>query len=207
MEEDQNPLTIPVARQMLIVSFFLSQGNPNLQGLLFSYVAQQRPHWRLEEPHCRALGALFPAMLALGKQHVHVAFNDSLGVFEELNMQIYAMQETFELQQEMESEKLYTDILHSLIDQDWKYLCKKRKRPNRSLSSSPSRHHDPYLSHYVLFVLKREKTGVALFDELFEMLAEPERLILPKRQQKQVRQIIAAYNRHHPTTPVEFSRV
>ena len=68
------PLTLPLARQVFLLSFYLSQGQPSIQLSLFQWLALARPHWRLSAEASRAVLALAPAVRKLAARGVHAPY-------------------------------------------------------------------------------------------------------------------------------------
>ena len=68
--QDEQSLTLPLAKQVFLKSFHLSQGDPAFQRYLFRAVALLRQHWRLAEADRNVLEKLVPNVKALAEKHV-----------------------------------------------------------------------------------------------------------------------------------------
>lgn len=207
----QDPLTIEVARQLLFTSFFLSQGDGPLQACYFDYLALQCPAWRLESYHCTALEQMLrPTIAQLEKRGVHKTILTS-ELEDELSKQVRAMQLAF-ASPPVDRMHLYKLILRNMIARDWRFLCEIGSRPARATRTALHASHpryDPYLSHVCYFLLLKQTIGIVLFDQLFQELSAQ---ILEKGlaftslsvlDYMRLGEVIAIYNLHHPTTPVQ----
>lgn len=169
--DDLQRLTVPVARQVLLQSFSLSQGDPRLQHYLLRYAATCRPHWRLDEESSTALLQLTPTIHALAARGVHSSFTRPREVEHELEKTVELMRTEFERPRGDRSELLIS-IIRSTVFRDWRFLCdcKGRPRPPRSSPVSPRR--DAFLSFFCHYILLGHRTGVAVFDELLMAMRE-----------------------------------
>jgi hypothetical protein len=220
-------LTLPMARHVLFLSFSLSQGEPHLQWYLFHAVALLRPQWRVSDEDRRALEHLSSVIVSLAKRGVHLSFRDTESISSELGKQITLFAEVLahgphptrhfvhrfgkELVVVPPStdvgEHLLCHLLGGFLSRDYHFLCQGSGRPRPLAADHPSApQHDPMHSFFCQYVLLRQRCGCAVFDELFEEMAQ----VLSQRNAlvselfklpcvaSAITELIACHNAHHP---------
>jgi hypothetical protein len=210
MENPQH-LTAPVARQVFLQSFNLSQGDPLLQHYLLRYAAAARPDWRLDEECCNTLRQLTSTVHALAGRGVHFAFTKPGEVERELEDMTELMRTEFERPRADRSELLIS-IIRNTVFRDWRFLCHLGRRPRQANIFSSSSKRDPYLSFFCYYVLLENKTGVSVFDEL---LADMRHAVVSRSAIYEaamdfpsinlcLSQVIACHNEKHPERQVGY---
>jgi DNA-binding transcriptional LysR family regulator len=209
----EDALTVPVARQVFMLSFHFSQGDPSIQQLLFRAVAWLRPHWRVTSEIVEALHAQAAAIERLPSQGVHRAFHRGPGdVYQEVTDQLVELAHALDQPKPPPSglwgTALFAELLHEMVRRDHDYLCGAGGRPRATVAPGAvvSPHRDPYLSHACHYLLLGCKTGCAVLDELLGQMAAllqhpPETFPLSARSldwQDWLVDVIEVYQRQHP---------
>ncbi len=212
MRREEETLTVPVARQVFMLSFHLSQGDPSFQALLFRAVAWLRPTWRSTPELQEALRAQAAAIGRLPSQGVHSAFRGGLDdVYQEVTDQLVELASTLDQPKPPPSglwgTALLAELLREMVRRDHDYLLGAGGRPRASVVPGVvvSPHRDPYLSHAVHYLLLRHKTGCSVVDELLGQMAAllhhaPETFPLSARSadwQDWLLDVLEVYQRHH----------
>lgn len=209
--ENPKTLTVPVARQVFLQSFHLSQGDPILQHDLLRYVAVCRPNWRLDGECSQTLLQLPSTIHELVAHGIHFEFTRKNEVENELVNMVDVMHTVFERPRADRSELLIS-IIRNFIWRDWRFLCYFPGRPRRGGKPSAI-HHDPYLSFFCHYVLLGKQTGVRVFDELLTEMREAvasrsavyEAALDVPSLNLCLTQMIAIYNEKHPDRHVPRS--
>jgi DNA-binding transcriptional LysR family regulator len=207
------PLTVPVARQVFLLSFHLSQGDPSFQQLLFRAVAWLRPTWRSTPEIKEALRGQAAAIERLPAQGTHPPFHGGPA-----GMQAEVVDQLVELAYTLDHPKpppsglwgtaLFAELIREMVRRDHDYLVGAGGRPRASVSPGAvvSPHRDPFLSQTVHYLLLRCKTGCSVVDELLGQMANllkhsPETFPLSARSsdwQDWLVDVLDVYRRHHP---------
>lgn len=174
MSDDQ--FTLPLAKQVFLTSFYLSQGYPSLQHYLLHAVALLRPAWRLSEEDRQALEGLGSTIHLLAARKVHPPFIKPGEVEKELREQSTL------LQRELAHTTILTgdwdevlfQVLECFIARDHRYLIRLqgRSRPSHTGTEVPRPRHDPHLSFFCHYILLRQSVGCEVFDELLMKAAD-----------------------------------
>jgi hypothetical protein len=213
--KDDNVLTTPVARQILFVSYRLSQGSPSLQHYLFDYVAVVRPQWHLtDEVRMRVVQQLAPAVSRMVARGLHPDIASNL-VLEDLKKEARALAEAFTLPDALERDELLYQLLAGFIRRDHHFFCGDTEHDHHQRSRSQatfdrSSATDPFLSFFCHFVLlKHNKCGCSLFDEMFNVMREAlatDKVVAQRLRQQGIAEllprVIAIHNAHHPDCQV-----
>jgi hypothetical protein len=216
---DHEALTLPVARQVFMLSYYFSQGSPKFQDDLIRYLALLRPGWRLSDQDCAALQGLLHSILALPKRGVHQPYHHSVAeikqdIWDERLTLWRAFQATRIPGSEQAREQLAPRLMDWFIERDWRFLVEigERTRAARKRAMVSPRC-DPHLSffcHYIL--LPYHSAGSPVYDELLTDVAEEVTrhggvagLLADPLRQKRVAEVLDQHNRWHPLTPITLA--
>lgn len=204
------PLTVPLARQLFILSFHLSQGEPILQYSLFRFIALARPHWRVSKEISQALVALAPAVRKLAERGVHTSFRGGPQIAIELHEQVANLAAVLERPPSVQPEDLFFRLLSEFIRRDHHYLCERSQRPREGwCPGRASPHHDPHFSFVCHYLLLRHRLGCPVLDELLAQMVAVFVArgpvfdwLMGTGYADELAQVIVAHNRAHPDAQV-----
>lgn len=208
---EHKDLTLPLARQLLMLSYFFSQGLPAFQDALIRYIAVWlRPGWRMSDRDCAALRGLAPSILALPERGVHQLYNLSVSeVYQDVDDERLVMWRAFqgpESQHPGDRCEMVTQLMDWFYSRDWRFLVEVGQRvrvSSASYSSNP--HRDEHLSLFCHYILLRNSSGCPVFDELLaDVAAEVARrggvggLLADPDRRERLAGVLEQHNRWHP---------
>jgi hypothetical protein len=210
-------LTLGIALQVMVMGFFLSQGDPYLQHCLYRYLHAVCPDWRVSEEMKIALQRQIQPVRKITEQGMHTTAYDPQDIINNLEAETNAMQLIFNGPGLLHSAigPLIGEILTAIVARDYKYLVEDGARPK---GEEHYLHHllqytslynpmkDPYLSHFCYFGILGKGTGIPEFNQMFDEIRQhvtggsalfENLLLLQSSLARKLPLVIEAYNRKH----------
>jgi hypothetical protein len=210
-------LTLGIALQVMVMGFFLSQGDPHLQHCLYRYLHAICPDWRVSEEMKIALQRQIQPVRTISEQGMHTTAYDPQDIINNLEAETNAMQLIFNGPGLLHSAlgPLIGEIITGIVVRDYKYLVEDGARPR---GEEHHLHHllqhtafynpmkDPYLSHFCYFGVLGKGTGMPEFNQMFDEIRQHitgrsalfENLMTPQSSlARKLPLVIEAYNRKH----------
>jgi hypothetical protein len=218
-------LTLPLARQALFESFWISQGDPALQQLLFGWLHLARPAWRVTNDLLEPLVAqLTRASLALVARGGHTEVNRA-AIEHEVRVQAARLQEELAcpfIADEEEAREACRETLAALVRmcvaRDYRFLCEAARERPLSAAGSGHPHRDRWFSFVCYYLLAHHQLGCLAFDELLVELRRTLRgeeseasaiLHLALHDQPALpvylEELTEVYLQHHPQTTLDLT--
>lgn len=197
-------------RKLLFWSFFFSQGEPELQWDIFSYIHCLHPEWKItntmrehiERLLCSQVGRFLTR--SNGSVHARIMNADSK-IQPEVSMRARQLQDVLNGLR-IQKARVLIDLCRNLIGRDHEYLVETDGRPLRE-AVDQNIYRDRYLSHLCHFGFHGRTTHVPEYDQMFadvmKELREQAEMGLHRRSK--LRKIVERYNHHHPDDVVDYS--
>lgn len=212
------------ADRLLKYSFFLSQGNPDLQSCLFLYLSHKHPDWRISPSIIEPLAeSVFRMALGLSEKGQHTSLFSKQDTGPLLQSEDVLKDEAYEEANQMANvlsgdelpyvwspKKLLFEITRSMIDQDEQFLQEVRPRKGTTVNGrllTPLQ--DPYLSHFCFFILGKNSLGVPDYNQMFDDIrnlfaSDSSKLDELDKGERRIARLIDKYNLHHPDDQVSL---
>ena len=196
--KESEPLTPDKATKLLFLSFRFSQGDAQLQQMLFFWLHSMHPDWRIDAGLLGAAGeksvSLFEKFFQFGgdnasqlsknlyhqgvyKNEIKENVQDFLSILKEiLNGEKKDMFTAGGEVKTLQDINLVEEIAYFIAARDEKYIAKGRPRTGGE-SGHKTAIQDPFLSHIRYYALEGHSTGSEEFDALF---AEIKKFVLEK---------------------------
>lgn len=216
LEARRQTLTVPVARQVLFYSFYFSQGTPEIQENLFTYIHLIRPAWRLDNENWDALFALASPIEHFANLGFHEFFQAGQDrIIEELDAIVPYLYLILNGNPALPAirDVLVGELMADIIAKDYRYLVEYGRRPKTEVTYAAQHPGygynpmiDPYLSHFCYYALLGNTCGVPEFDELFAEVGMhvqertpvfAEVIMQHDVARDKLKDVIAAFNLHH----------
>jgi hypothetical protein len=162
-------LTPEYGVRVLFHSFRYSQGDPELQQLIFVYLHNLRPAWTIDENLEEEISTRFiPLAKQFLNQYKPTTFHADTPetVESSTKSELDAMLGVFS--ESLDEESVIPTITEHLIQREYRFLRKGRDRklPSKSFQKTPLT--DPWMSHFRYFALEGHPTGLTEFDQMFQ---------------------------------------
>lgn len=159
--------------QILLYSYFLSQGSPYLQKRLFQYLHNTNPGWKISDDQKKDLKESVKKKARILQDHGVHQYMESLDT--ETDITLKEMQEIFagSYFSPTATEYILKEVAHVIIVADDHHLKELGGRvrtldvTNRQVDSF---WHKADLSHFHYFVIEKHDLGIAEFDQMFESI-------------------------------------
>jgi len=162
-------LTTAKAIKLFFLSFRLSQGDGDLQDMIFKYLHFLHPEWSMPEEFREQLkiesASPFKKYLSgsNGTKVLHVSREPS-AIDATIDNELSSMQ--VNLNRKNKRKPSVYSIANEIMEKDFEYLCNRNGRErNSSITYNPAQ--DPFLSHICFFALEGHSTGAEEYDQMF----------------------------------------
>jgi hypothetical protein len=221
-KEEQVFFTKEKAKKLLFLSFRFSQGSSPLQQLLFLWLHQRYPEWRIDEETAKQIekesSHVFKKFLNGNNSPIHHTSATNEDIEDSLRVQINYMRDILEgktLEEIMEEtiKNPIPDITYKIIYRDNLYYDRGGRPGRRGTSedNSPTPLEDKYLSHFCYYGLQGHPTGSKEFDQLFKEVRDYAITVVQEENMNidlfdAINQVIRNYNIYHPDNRVSIEK-
>ena len=230
-EIPQDELTAEYAAKLLFHSFRFSQGSPGTQRLLFQFIHELHPDWRInvdmnEAVLARANNLVNNYMFKKGgsnRRSVHalktgfqdgqnknISKSDTRESIQDMLTIMADNLESYIPKDEDNIPKLAHAIMLDIAESDGDYLLRDSNRRPHVLASDGNKKSpftDPWFSFICFYALEGNTTGISEFDELF---AEISKVIRSAKagdpSNNLIRHIIDIYAKRHPDIKIALEQ-
>lgn len=215
--DKENCLKPERVQRLLFFSFRFSQGSQDLQNIIFEYLHEKFPNYRvnpadynLNKIELEAKVKKFFASRSL--RHTDNLVDDPS---EQIVKNLKELEENLNSADLPDSDIRLTliEIVGLVLQQDYIYTVQMGERPSKDGDSEYSRF-DKFSSHFVDYGMRRVRTGLFEYDQMFEDIINTTKKYIKNNPDWEtetnsplmyLRKVIDCYNENHPTQIVDIN--
>jgi hypothetical protein len=207
-------------QQLLLFSFRFSQGSEDLQDTIFEYLHEKFPKYKVNPDDYNLIMSELSSKIKklFDPKGIRHSLGNEPSIVPQTRTQFLKLEEVLNSDEfpsyPEDDNVILTEMFSLMLDKDILYTVHKEGGRPSGVVNAKQPQQDKFSSHFVDYGMRRVKTGMSEYDQMFEDLIKMTKKYIKNHPDWEtsessplfgLRKLIDIYNKNHPTQTVDIN--